>query len=213
MSTLLSRNARRALLDTGRCEIRLDSTAELLSVAESLGKPVAIRPRGPTLDTLTPIQRTSAPRNSLSSIYGTGAFPLHTDAAHHRSPPRWALLRCADPGRRDRPTLVVDAHELEFCAREVRAIGRVVWRVKTGIRSFLASALLPTTPVGCLYSIGDAGGGCPGHEEPLETDAGVQSTAHHQSRQRSTAGERKTAAFQSPIEFWHPTRPLNRDKL
>jgi hypothetical protein len=26
-----------------------------------------------------------------------------------------------------------------------------------------------------------------------------------QSRQRSIAGERKTAAFQSPIEFWHPT--------
>jgi hypothetical protein len=60
-------------------------------------------------------------------------------------------------------------------------------------------------PVGCLYSIGGAGGECPSREKPLETDACVQSTGPQQSRQRSTAGERKTAAFQSPIEFWHPT--------
>ena len=60
-------------------------------------------------------------------------------------------------------------------------------------------------PVGCLYSIGGAGGECPSREKPLETDACVHSTGPQQSRQRSTAGERKTAAFQSPIEFWHPT--------
>jgi hypothetical protein len=59
--------------------------------------------------------------------------------------------------------------------------------------------------VGCLYSIGGAGGECPSREKPLETDACVRSTGPQQSRQRSTAGERKTAAFQSPIEFWHPT--------
>jgi hypothetical protein len=62
-----------------------------------------------------------------------------------------------------------------------------------------------TEPVGCLYSIGGAGGECPSREKPLETDACVQSTGPQQSRQRWTAGERKTAAFQSPIEFWHPT--------
>src|ERR1035438_1631085 len=61
------------------------------------------------------------------------------------------------------------------------------------------------SPVGCLYSIGGAGGECPSREKPLETNACVQSTGPQQSRQRSTAGERKTAAFQSPIEFWHPT--------
>jgi hypothetical protein len=59
--------------------------------------------------------------------------------------------------------------------------------------------------VGCLYSIGGAGGECPSREKPLEADACVQSTGPQQSRQRSTAGERETAAFQSPIEFWHPT--------
>jgi hypothetical protein len=61
-------------------------------------------------------------------------------------------------------------------------------------------------PVGCLYSIGDAGGECPSREKPLETDACVQSTGPQQSRQRSTAGEPKTAGFKRPIEFWHPTR-------
>jgi hypothetical protein len=64
--------------------------------------------------------------------------------------------------------------------------------------------------VGCLYSIGGAGGECPSREKPLETDACVQSTGPQQSRQRSTAGERKTAVFKSPIEFWHPTGKFTR---
>jgi hypothetical protein len=75
-----------------------------------------------------------------------------------------------------------------------------------------AARALASAPVGCLYSIGGAGGECPSREKPLGTDACVQSTGPQQSRQRSTAGERKTAASQSPIEFWHPTRGRGKKK-
>jgi L-asparagine oxygenase len=35
-----------------------------------------------------------AGRNTYSSIFGMGAFPLHTDLAHWPTPPRYLLLRC-----------------------------------------------------------------------------------------------------------------------
>jgi alpha-ketoglutarate-dependent taurine dioxygenase len=117
------------------------STSDLLDVAEKLGRPVPITPKAALVDTLTPMRRPAAPARTLSSLYGTGAFPLHTDAAHHRWPPRWILLRCVEPGDEGRPTLVADAHELDLGRRQIREIRRAVWSVKTGLRSFLASAL------------------------------------------------------------------------
>jgi hypothetical protein len=77
--------------------------------------------------------------------------------------------------------------------------------VRSKFEQDMEYAAAQSAPVGCLYSIGGAGGECPSREKPLETDACVQSTGPQQSSQRSTAGERRTAAFQSPIEFWHPT--------
>ena len=102
--------------------------------------------------------------------------------------------------------LVADAQRVKGLAPLACKTDKIDARVlaELSFRDLVPAIWLPD-PVGCLYSIGDAGGECPGHEKPLETDAGVQSTGPQQSRQRSTAGERKTAAFQSPIEFWHPT--------
>jgi hypothetical protein len=62
------------------------------------------------------------------------------------------------------------------------------------------------TRVGCLYSIGGAGGECPSREKPLETDACVQSTGPQQSRQRSTAGEREDRRVPKPDRVLAPHR-------
>jgi L-asparagine oxygenase len=145
MPIALSQSARRLLRETGRCELCLGSASDLLEVAERLGTPVSMTARGPIVDTLTPMPKTQARRNSLSSAHGVGAFPLHTDAAHHRCPPRWILLRCVDPGPGNRPTMLGDASQIELSGRQLREVGRAVWIVKTGVRSFLASALLPPT--------------------------------------------------------------------
>lgn len=45
-------------------------------------------------DQLSPRHAGLTRRNTYSSIYGTGAFPLHTDLAHWPRPPRYLLLRC-----------------------------------------------------------------------------------------------------------------------
>lgn len=114
---------------------------ELLCAAACLGAPVPVRPGGPVLQELTPIVAGNALANSLSSAYGLGAFPFHTDAAHHRRPPRWMVLRCADPGSENRPTLLADALRLAFTERESRALERAVWWVRSGGRGFPASII------------------------------------------------------------------------
>jgi alpha-ketoglutarate-dependent taurine dioxygenase len=45
-------------------------------------------------DQLSPRDVSLTRRNTYSGIYGTGAFPLHTDLAHWPRPPRYLLLRC-----------------------------------------------------------------------------------------------------------------------
>jgi alpha-ketoglutarate-dependent taurine dioxygenase len=80
--------------------------------------------------------------HSLSAVHGLGTFPFHTDAAHHKVPPRWLLLRCIDPGDSDRATLIIDSHDLVLDHEELREVGRAVWNVHTGFKSFLASALV-----------------------------------------------------------------------
>ena len=101
-----------------------------------------VRPRGPLLHALTPTTSSDAPPRSLSAKHGLGAFPLHTDAAHHRIPPRWMLLRCAQPGAEPRPTVLVDSRALGWQDRERREFERIVWRIRNGRGSFLASAVL-----------------------------------------------------------------------
>jgi alpha-ketoglutarate-dependent taurine dioxygenase len=112
---------------------------ELLRAATRLGAPVPVRPGGPVLQELTPIKAEDAPPHSLSSAHGVGAFPFHTDAAHHRRPPRWVVLRCADPGAENRSTLLADALRLAFAERQWRALERTVWWVRSGGRGFPAS--------------------------------------------------------------------------
>lgn len=112
---------------------------ELLRAAARLGAPVPVRAGGPVLQELTPLAAEDAPAKSLSSAHGLGAFPFHTDAAHHRRPPRWVVMRCADPGSEDRATLLADASRFPFAERQWRTLERAVWWVRSGGRGFPAS--------------------------------------------------------------------------
>ena len=66
------------------------------ALALQLGVPIALSSESPA-HFLTPALKERRPPNSYSGIYGLGAFPLHTDLAHHRVPPRYFMLRCCAP--------------------------------------------------------------------------------------------------------------------
>jgi len=48
-------------------------------------------------------------------------------------------MRCVHPGSGDRPTLLLDATQLELTSSEWRSLERAVWWVNSGGRSFPAS--------------------------------------------------------------------------
>jgi L-asparagine oxygenase len=66
------------------------------ALAHEVGVPIALS-SGRPVHLLTPAPKEQRPPNSYSGIYGLGAFPLHTDFAHYRVPPRYFMLRCSAP--------------------------------------------------------------------------------------------------------------------
>lgn len=75
------------------------SEERTMSIAESLGTVVdmeTLLPQSdiPTVQTLTPSDKTISSSNNYTDTYGLSEFPLHTDLAHWAQPPRYFMLRC-----------------------------------------------------------------------------------------------------------------------
>lgn len=78
--------------------VRILSSPSLntMDVAHSIGE--VLRLDGISeIQVLQPHHSDEVEANRYSGIYGTRAFPLHTDMAHWHSPPRYFLLRCIRP--------------------------------------------------------------------------------------------------------------------
>lgn len=84
------------------------SGTDTYSIASSLGYPM-VSWKGRLVQKLVP-RATSTP-NTYSGLFGYNRFPLHTDLAHWRLPPRYILLRCLR-GYTDVPTLLLDGWAL-----------------------------------------------------------------------------------------------------
>lgn len=114
------------------------SSPEALELATELGVPRGDLRDGRTVRTISPQDPSSATPNTLSSRYGFGAFPLHTETAYWRRPVRWLMLRCMNPGSGSRITTVVDFHQVFTSPDLRRQLCNEVWIV-TARRPFLAT--------------------------------------------------------------------------
>jgi hypothetical protein len=65
------------------------SSTDVLDVAMQVGRIIPDPRTGAALRTLRPERSGDANPNTLSSRYGEGAFPFHTEAAYLRIPPRF----------------------------------------------------------------------------------------------------------------------------
>ena len=110
-----------------------------MQLAEVLGTPVTSRKRSRLIDELRPTAKSEAHPCSLSRHYGTGAFPLHTDTAHWRTPAHYVLLRAAAVDDPCRPTLILDSRSLQLNASDRCLLKRAVFAVRSGRSSFLTT--------------------------------------------------------------------------
>ena len=114
-----------------------DTTIE---VAHCLGAPVGERRNPLLVRTIRPQKSKNAPPNTLSSRYGLGPFPFHTESAYWRRPPRFLVLYCDSPGFGRRPTLLVDVAGWELSEKHVQKLRAGVWKTG-GTRPFLCSLI------------------------------------------------------------------------
>jgi len=114
---------------------------DMLQLARSLGIPLPSRPASPLIDPLRPVSRSQAHPFSLSAQHGAGAFPLHTDTAHWRTPARYVLLRAVGVHNDSRATLLLDSRSLPLEAADHCLLKRAVFAVRNGRSSFFSTIL------------------------------------------------------------------------
>jgi L-asparagine oxygenase len=112
----------------------------LLELARRFG-PVTLDPRHPyAVRCISPQDLAMANPNTLSSRYGLGPFPFHTDVAHWRCPANIVFLLCSEPGGGHRPSYVTDSHGWQLSREAWDLLSAAVW--KTGhVRPFLCTAV------------------------------------------------------------------------
>lgn len=117
------------------------SKQEILRIGEFLGQPIPSRINGDLIDELRPIEKNQANKNSLSSIYGTKGFPLHTDTAYRKVPVRYIILYAKNPGSGRRPTLLVDGFQSIDRSISKSKLESAIFKIKNGRYSFLCNML------------------------------------------------------------------------
>jgi hypothetical protein len=104
-----------------------------VSMARGLGM-ITMDRRSPELvRRISPQPIESAKPNTLSSRYGSGRFPFHTDAAHWEHPPDFVCLYCECPGSGGRPTELIDTHAWKIKPQLRLSLLSDIW--KTGFRN------------------------------------------------------------------------------
>jgi L-asparagine oxygenase len=102
---------------------------DLINIIGPLGS-IRVDPRSPEpVREIRPQPAHSAKQNTLSSRYGTSAFPFHTDTAHWDQPARYLVLYCVDPGDGNRATLLQDSYAWQLDDAEKELACRALWSI------------------------------------------------------------------------------------
>lgn len=104
------------------------------------GNPVQSCPTAPVLQHLNMSDQLDARPLSLSAQHGAGAFPYHTDCAHHLVTPRYVCMRLVRSEGTCRPTLLKDVVPA-LTSECVETLFHETWIVNNGRGAFLAPLL------------------------------------------------------------------------
>ena len=108
------------------------------NLAVNIGPPRAEARDQQLVRKISPQDSAVAPHNTLSSRYGAGSFPPHTDTAYWRQPARYVLFRCVNAGKARRVTRIFYTRDWQLSRADESLLCRAVWKVKA-VRPFLAS--------------------------------------------------------------------------
>lgn len=111
----------------------------LLSLCKNFGKPSKSNRQVALVNSIRPEFMETANPNTLSSRYGLGPFPFHTDTAHWREPARYVILLCICPGSGGRKTLLIDLDQAFIDLDSKDVLRRDVWLIHEINEPFLCN--------------------------------------------------------------------------
>ena len=116
--------------------------ADLRSIVPILRPSLSEQPPTIQVERISPKTSPQARHGTLSARYGLGPFPLHTERAHWRSPPRYLIFRSVGEVT-DRPTTLLDSYALKADKKLVQELLETQWIVQWGDDSFRSPVLTP----------------------------------------------------------------------
>lgn len=135
MQTSLDGKILQRLEEQGVARIPAVDPVDLLSIASQLGSPTADFNSEELIRVISPAHAGRS-SESLSSRYGLGEFPFHTECAYWREPPKYILLHCLTPGAGDRPTGYCDVASVSNL--DMSPLHDSLYRIRRSSGSFLA---------------------------------------------------------------------------
>lgn len=107
--------------------------------ALTFGKPIKSRKEGSIIDTLIAQKKEDTTKDSLSKRYGLAQFPIHTDCAYLRIPPKYILLRYVGSIKNPTPTIIIDFDFSKLTIDEHDFLFSSVWYVKSADGGFYST--------------------------------------------------------------------------
>ncbi len=127
------------MIDISETEIKDDK--DFVKLALTYGTPIKSRESGNFIDTLVAVHSNQVKKDSLSKRYGLDEFPIHTDCAYLKLPPKYILLRYIGSIENPTPTIVVHFDESKLSDEEKDFIQRIIWFVKSKDNGFYSPIL------------------------------------------------------------------------
>ena len=141
------------------------------------------------VERISPKMSSHASQGTMSAIYGMGSFPLHTERAHWRIPPRFLILRSVGDTS-DRPTMLLDSHHLTLDQQLAQELLQTPWIVSWGGISFRSRVLRPSPSGEGRWQI--------------RYDRCCMRPCHRACKNLSSRLEQALMAFEPEQHFWNP---------
>ncbi|WP_344825710.1 hypothetical protein [Rurimicrobium arvi] len=118
-------------MKTNIYEAEIKDEKDFVELALSFGKPMKSRQHGIIIDTLIAVESNIVEKDSLSKRYGLEEFPIHTDCAYLKLPPKYILLRYVGSIENPTPTGIVHFDKSKLSDEEIDFIQKTIWFVKS----------------------------------------------------------------------------------
>lgn len=112
-------------------ETEIKDEKDFFELALTYGTVIKSRENGSLIDTLVAVESNQVGKDSLSKRYGLEKFPIHTDCAYLKLPPKYILLRYVGAFENPTPTVLVHFDNLKLNENEIEFVRKTIWFVKS----------------------------------------------------------------------------------